>query len=186
MLPEQHHKLQPCTQHPVQAGGQESPEFALKCQKDSRSQTWGTTTHKAIDRDAAGPAGMQEQEFLLLHPKLKALSLSFMAGIKDSQIKPFLPCAVRCLDVLGTLLQSAQSAVLPLNCCFSRESCSAGKCLGWQTLRRSSSTSLSGRGTASASRFPRPPWVLFPIHQDGFLPILVRHPGATLCKWRLY
>lgn len=123
---------------------------------------------------------MQEEELLLLHPELKAMSLSFAGGIKDSPIKTSLPCAVRCLDVLNTLLQSAQSAVLPLNCCFSREGCSAGKCLGWQSLRRSGSASLSGRVTASASCLPRSAWGFFSIHQDSFLPILVRHRTLRL------
>lgn len=123
--------------------GRQSPEFALKCQKNSRSQT---TTHKSKCRDAAGMWACRNAGTGVPSspPQLKALSLFFVAGIKDSQIKPFLPCAVRCLDVLSTLLQSAQNAALPLNCCFSREGCSAGKCLGWQTLRRSSSPSLSG------------------------------------------
>lgn len=177
MLPEQHHRLQPHTEHAVQAGGQPEPRIWSKMPEGQQSPHLRTATYKSIGRDAAEPVGLQEQEFLLPHPELKSLSLSFTGGIKDSLIKTSLPCAVRCLDVLNTLLQSAQCAVLPSNCCFSWEGCSAGKCLGWQSLRRSCRASLSGRVTASASFFLRSAWVFyfFPIHQDTFLSILVGH-----------
>lgn len=115
-------------------------------------------------------------------------SLSFMGEIKYSQIKPSLPHPVKCLDILDTLLQNAQNAVLLLNCCFSKEGCSAGKFLDWQNLRRSCSTSLSSQVTASASFLSRSVLVFFSIHQDSLLLIQVRYRNITLAcaMWRLY
>lgn len=115
-------------------------------------------------------------------------SLSFMGEIEDSQIKPSLPHPVKCLDIFDTLLQNAENAVLLLNCCFSREGCSAGKFLGRQNLGRSCSTSLSSQVTAPASFLPRSVLGFFPIHRDSLLLIQVRYRNVTLAcaMWRLY
>lgn len=104
------------------------------------------------------------------------------------RIKPPLPLPVQRLDIVDALLQNAQTAVLLLNYCFSKEGCSAGKCLGRQHVGSLHSTSLSSQATAVASSLPTSLFFFFfhpsgqfaltqvrrrmlptPVHREGFI-----------------